>query len=205
MTIEKLITIVIIIIIAYYIDYNIKTKFKENENSLKLATTALKKDISDVKEVSVNDFYIKESQKSLKYLKKNKAFMDIIYNIRFVKKFDKSKYTNIIVYMDHLMKVYIYILADRYDFNTYLPVFVDLQVHTEEIFYSLYFVIPEQFKHIYGFRPHDQIDKSLKDFTMNCNKMKSVLTNYGKVEKGEIFINIEKYKPYEKNKEYTLP
>lgn len=205
LTAEKLITIIIIIIIAYYIDYNIKKKINENENSLNLATQSIKKDVENIKEVTVDNFFIKESHKSLKYLSKSQHLLDIIHNIKFVKKFDKSKYINIITYFDHLMKVYIYILADRYDINTYLPIFVDLQTNIQEVFYSLYFVIPEKFKHIYGFNPHEQIEKSLKDFIIHSNKMKNILKNYAKIDKGEIYINIDKYKPYEKNKENILP
>jgi hypothetical protein len=202
---EKLMAIIIVIIIAYYIDYHLKKYNKEKENDFEVSKTMIKNDVANVKEVSIDHFYIKESQKSIKYLVKNKQFIDIIQNIRFVKKFDKTKYTNIVITMDHLMKVYIYILSDRYDLNTHLPIFIDLQTNVSEIFYSLYFVIPDKFKHMYGFEPHKEIEKSLHTFIVNCNKMKTVLKNYGKIGKNENFINIEKYRPYEKNKEHIMP
>ena len=70
--------------------------------------------------------------------------MDILFNIRFIKKFDKTRYSNMIIYMDKLMKIYIYILADRYDINIYLPIFTDTKNSIIEIFYSLIFVVPNK-------------------------------------------------------------
>jgi len=107
--------------------------------------------------------------------------------------------------MDELMKIYIYILSDRYDLNTYLPIFTDTKDNIIEIFYSLVFVIPEKFKHTYGFVPQVEIDKSLDDFRIKIKYMLNVLINYGKVNKNNVYINIDRYKPFERNKENYLP
>jgi hypothetical protein len=165
----------------------------------------IKNDVKEIKEITTNNFYIKETSKSLKYLLKNNEMISIIQNIQFVKKFDKTRYTNIITTMDKLMKVYIYILADRYDVNTHLPIFIDLKTDILEIFYSFIFVIPEKFKHIYGFDPYNEIHKSRDKFIQITNNMLFVLRNYGKIEKKHVYINFEKYRPYEKNKELYLP
>ena len=45
----------------------------------------------------------------------------------------------------------------------------------------------------------------IKDFINNYNKMITILTNYGNIDKNYYHINYEKYKPYEKNKELFLP
>jgi ADP-heptose:LPS heptosyltransferase len=110
-----------------------------------------------------------------------------------------------IVNMDKLMKIYIYILADRYDVNTYLPIFTDIKNNILEIFYSLIFVVPNQFKHIYGFDPQTEIDKSLSDFRNKIKEMLTVITNYARIGKKKVFVNNDKYMPYEKNKEHVLP
>jgi hypothetical protein len=110
-----------------------------------------------------------------------------------------------IVNMDKLMKIYIYILADRYDTNTYLPIFTDIKNNILEIFYSLIFVVPNQFKHIYGFDPQTEIDKSLSDFRNKIKQMLTVITNYTKIGKQKVYVNNDKYMPYEKNKEHVLP
>jgi hypothetical protein len=131
--------------------------------------------------------------------------MDILFNIRFIKKFDKTRYSNMIINMDKLMKIYIYILADRYDINVHLPLFNDIKNNIIEIFYSLIFVVPNKFKHIYGFDPQVEIDKSLDKFRKKVKDMITVITNYAIIGKEKVYINNDKYVPYEKNKEHYLP
>ena len=200
-----LLSIIIIIIAFYYFNNHIK----ENEDKYK--TDTIKKEekiigeVKDIVELSTNNFYINKNDKNIKYLIKNKEFMDILFNIRFIKKFDKTRYSKLIIYMDKLMKIYIYILADRYDINNYLTIFTDIKNSIIEIFYSLIFVIPNKFKHIYGFDPQIEIDKSLSDFRIKVKDMLTVITNYAKISKQNVYVNNDKYIPYEKNKEHYLP
>jgi hypothetical protein len=98
-----------------------------------------------------------------------------------------------------------YILADRYDINTHLPIFTDIKNNVIEIFYSLIFVVPNQFKHIYGFDPQIEIDRSLSDFRNKTKDMLVVLTNYAKIGQQKVYVNNDIYMPYEKNKEHVLP
>ena len=200
-----LITILIIIIVFYYIDNYIKENniAKNTDNNRKIES--IQKEVKDIVELSTDNFYIFKNNKNIKHLIKNKEFMEILFNIRFIKKFDKTKYSNMIINMDKLMKIYMYILADRYDINTYLPIFTDIKNNILEIFYSLIFAIPNKFKHTYGFDPQVEIDKSLADFRIKTMDMITVITNYAKIGKEEAYINIHKYIPYEKNKEHYLP
>lgn len=200
-----LLSIIILIIIFYY--YN--TYRKENETQFKADSSKkedrIREEVKDVVELSTDNFYIHKNSKDIKYLVKNKEFMDILFNIRFIKRFDKTRYSNMIVNLDKLMKIYIYILADRYDVNTYLPIFNDIKGTVLEIFYSLIFVVPNQFKHIYGFDPQIEIDKSLSDFRNKTKQMLTVITNYARIGKKKVYVNNDKYMPYEKNKELVLP
>lgn len=200
-----LLTIIILFAVFYY--YN--SYRKDNEAQFK-ANNSRKEDkirdeVKDVVELDTDNFYIHKNNKDIKYLLKNKEFMDIVFNIRFTKRFDKTRFSNMIVNMDKLMKIYVYILADRYDANTYLPIFNDIKNNIYEIFYSLIFVVPNQFKHIYGFDPQTEIDKSLSDFRKKIKDMLTVITNYVKIGKQKVYVNNEKYAPYEKNKEFVLP
>jgi hypothetical protein len=200
-----LLTIIILFAVFYY--YN--TYRKDNEAQLKAENSRkedkIRDEVKDVVELATDNFYIHKNNKEIKYLLKNKEFMDILFNIRFIKRFDKTRFSNMIVNMDKLMKIYVYILADRYDTNTYLPIFNDIKNNIYEIFYSLIFVVPNQFKHIYGFDPQTEIDKSLSDFRKKIKDMLTVITNYAKIGKQKVYVNNDKYTPYEKNKEYVLP
>lgn len=200
-----LISIIIIIILAYYIDLNIKYQQSLKLKATKTSENKLKTDIKNVSEISTYNVYIKENNKDLKYLVKNNDFMSILHNIRFMKKFNKSIYNKIIMYMDKLMKIYVYILTDRYDVNSYLPIFYDIKNNILEQLYSYIFIIPETFKHTYGFEPHVEIEKSILDFIKKTNNMLSIIVNYAKIGKKQVHINAEKYRPHENGIEHILP
>jgi len=200
-----LLSIIIIFSIYIYIDINIKQNISNKNSEDIIKEESLVNEIKDIKEVDTDNFYINKSNKKVKFLIKNKEFVNIIYNVRFIKKYDNSRYTKMIIFMNKLMKIYIYILSDRYDLNTYLPIFTDTKDNIIEIFYSLVFVVPEKFKHTYGFDPQIEIDKSLGDFRIKIKYMLNVLINYGNVNKNNVYINIDRYKPFEKNKENYLP
>ena len=200
-----LIALIIIIIFYYHIDNNIKQANATKKNREEDIVDNIDKGIDTIKELNTNNFNININTGNIKFLKKNKEFLDIIHNLRFVKKFDKTRYTNLIIYMNKLMKIYIYILSDRYDIYIYIPIFNDIVNDILEILYSFVFVVPNRFKHIYGFNPSEEIDKSIVDFRTKLEKMLIVLNNYGKIEKKKIYIDIYKYNPYEKNKELYLP
>jgi hypothetical protein len=200
-----LIALIIIIIFYYHIDNSIKHANATKKNRADDIVDNIDKGIDTIKELNTNNFNININTGNIKFLKKNKEFLDIIHNLRFVKKFDKTRYNNLIIYMNKLMKIYIYILSDRYDIYIYIPIFNDIINDILEILYSFVFVVPDRFKHIYGFNPSEEIDKSIVDFRTKLEKMLIVLNNYGKIEKKKIYIDIYKYNPYEKNKELYLP
>ena len=96
-------------------------------------------------------------------------------------------------------------LADRYDINTYLPIFEDLKSDILEIFYSLVFIVPEHIPNIYSVDPYAEIQKSTEMFIKHTNMMVKIVKNYLVIGKKESYISINKYKPYEKNKDLYMP
>lgn len=203
---QILLSVIIVSFIYISIDNNIKNNISEKNDKKNKIEESLTNDIKNIEQINVENLYtFYNKNKNVRFLVDNKKFINIIYNIRFIKKFDKTRYNKIIINMNKMIKIYIYILSGRYEINTYLPIFYDIKDTILEIFYSLIFVIPQRFKHIYGFVPHDEIEKSLNDFIDKYNKMLSIIINYGNVEKKYAHINYEKYKPFEKNKEAYLP
>ena len=203
---QILLSVIIVSFIYISIDNNIKNNISEKNDKKNKIEESLTNDIKNIEQINVENLYtFYNKNKNVRFLVDNKKFINIIYNIRFIKKFDKTRYNKIIINMNKMIKIYIYILSGRYEINTYLPIFYDIKDTILEIFYSLIFVIPQRFKHIYGFVPHEEIEKSLKDFIDKYNEMLSIIINYGNVEKKYAHINYEKYKPFEKNKEAYLP
>ena len=151
------------------------------------------------------NYYIKTYNNKFKFLIQNSNLINIIKNIKFVNKYDKNKYNNLLVNMDNLMKIYIYILSDRYQINEYIPIFDDIHNTILEIFYSFIFVVPDKIKHIYGFDPYTEIEKSTNDYIKYSKKMKKILEKFSIIEKKIYHINTNYISPYENNKEHYLP
>jgi len=201
-----LLSMMIAIYLYVIIDNNIKSNIITNQNNKEKKQEILSNEVKEVEQINTDNFYTQvNNNKNIKFLGKDKVFIDIIYNIRFIKKFNKTTYNKFIININKLMKIYIYILSNRYELNTYLPIFDDTKNNILELFYSLIFIIPKKFKHIYGFDPYEEIQRSLDDFRKKTDKMLNILINFGKINKGYDYINFNKYIPYEKNKEHYLP
>ena len=195
-----LLSIIIIIIIGYYYfnkidEYNIDIKTSFNNKILKL-----NEDIKD-KEHIIDDknFIINKFPVELKYLNNDKKIIEYILKIRFVKIFDDAKYTKIILLFEKFMKVYIFILADRYDISDYFSTFLELRKSIIKELYSIYVVIPMKLKFIFNVNSFNTIKETINDFIKHSRKMIIIIENYAFKHKGLYYLQDTKYKPYEKN------
>lgn len=198
-----LVSIIIVSILGYYINDYYKSSNYNNKPQNK--EKILIEDIKNRDNINTNIFYIKKINKKLKYLILDEQLINIILNIRFVKKFDEAKYTDIINYMEKYMKIYIYILANRYDIKDYFSNFLDMRDKIFEEFYSIFIIIPNKLKSIYGLEPYKELYKSINDFRNYSNIMIKTLEKFSKNEKKAIYLEDTKYKTYIKNNIHTLP
>lgn len=188
--ISTLLSIIIILLLTYssYIYLNILSNNKD--------TTVLKQkyllddDIKDRNEISENIFYIDKFATNLKYLKKNQKLIDIASNIRFIRKFNKTRYGDILLNMNKLTKIYIYILSNRYDFKSSLPLFIDIRENILEIMNSLVLIIPATMKHSYGIKPHEEIIKSINEFSTYTSDMIDIMKKYATIHLNENYIPV---------------
>lgn len=153
-------------------------------------------DIENRSDVIDKTFYNRKFPTKLKYLKESPELMEIADNIRFIRKFSKSRYGDILLNMNSLMKIYIYILSNRYNVVQYIPLFIDIRDNILEILHSLIIIIPETLRHSYGFNPYDEIHKSIDMFTVVSREMLTKLEKYGSIHEKETYIQDNKYKPY---------
>jgi hypothetical protein len=173
----------------------------DKDNSIVYIENTLNKDIEKRDIPNDTIFYIDRFPKKLKYLKQDKKLVDIITNIRFIRKFNKTIYSDIILNANKMMKVYMYILSDRYDATDHLPIFVDIKDNIIELINSLIMIVPEKLKHTYGLEPFTEIGKTLDQFTSHTNDMLLVLQNYAKIHVGKLYIPDTKWKAYNIAKE----
>ena len=194
-----LVSIIIIIIIGYYYfskinEYNIDVKTNFNNKILKLNN-----DLKDKEHIIDDNYIINKFPIELRYLKNDKILIELILKIRFIKIFDDAKYTKLILLLEKFMKVYIFMLADRYDISDYFSTFLELRKSIIKELYSIYIVIPMKLRYIFNVNSFNTIKETINDFMKHSRKMILIIENYGFKHKGLYYLQDTKYKPYEKN------
>ena len=197
--INILIAIIIILILSYLYFNKINNYNNDNKLTDENIITAINKDIKERQYLSDENYFLKKFPNEIKYLHKDKELFNIIINIRFIKRYDASKYSNIVFYVDKLYKIYMFILADRYDIKKYFNTFLLLRNTIIKEMYSIYIILPMKMKYYYGFNSFDEINKSIKLFIDYSRKMITILERYGFQEKEIFYLDDSKYKPYDNN------
>ncbi len=195
-----LISIIIIIIIGYF--YYDKINIHNNkinddfENKIKIINDDLKNRIytNDNSNFILNIFHSK-----LTYIRNDKYLLSLILNIRFIKVFDNARYTNIIIYIEKFIKIYIYMLSNRYDISTHFSSFIDLRKTIIKELYSCFIILPQKFIHIYNVNPFEELKKTIIDFISYSNDMINTIKKYASLEKKIYYLEDVKYKPFNHN------
>ena len=194
-----LIAIIIILILSYVYFNKINNYNNDNKLTDKNIITAINKDIKERQYLSDENYFLKKFPNEIKYLHKDKELFNIIINIRFIKRYDASKYSNIVFYLDKFYKIYMFILANRYDIKKYFNTFLLLRNTIIKEMYSIYIILPMKMKYYYGFNSFDEIKKLINNFIEYSRKMITILERYGFQEKEIFYLDDTKYKPYENN------
>jgi hypothetical protein len=195
-----LISIIIIIIISYFYINKIKEFDSENKQNFKNKVAVLNEDIKYRQYITDNNnYYLKKFPEQIDYLHKDNVLLDIVFNIRFIKRYDLEKYTNILFHIDKMYKIYMFILSGRYDIKYYFNIFIDLRNMIIREMYSIYIILPSKMKYYYGFSSFDELKKSINSFMEYSAKLIKILERYGYQEKKVYYLTDTKYKPYEKN------
>ena len=124
--------------------------------------------------------------------------------------FDRGKYGDLLVLMNQFQKTYIYILTERYYFDSYFKTFIDIGDQILELMYGMYFVMPSSaMKHVYDVIPYELIEKNIERFTVLKRKMIKILESFGKKQLGIQYIPENLPKPndkiFDEIKTRTLP
>jgi len=128
-------------------------------------------------------------KKGFKYLQKNAILIDISVDIALLEMFDRGKYGDLLVLMNQYQKTYIYILIERYYFQSYFQTFLDLGDKILEVMYEMYFALPSNtLKHTYGVVPFELIEKNIERFTVLRRKMIKILESFAKKQLGVEYI-----------------
>lgn len=208
---ERFAIATIILILVLYFVYHNQNQFgkfvdvEQTPTNIKNGTDSLDKEIKD-RTTTVDKLYtLHKIPKSLKYLKENSKLVEILTNIHFIRTFDKTRYSDVLLSANLMMKIYIYILSSRYDSVYHITSFVDARDNTIELLYSVIIIVPQNMRHIYGFNPYEEIHKTIDEFTTYSREMLTILEKFIKIHEKEIYIPETKYKPYNSVKQISFP
>jgi Ca2+/Na+ antiporter len=200
-----LVSIIIIFLLSYVLYMYLSRISEDKDNNILYVKNQIDKDIEGRAEVSNRNFLFNKFPKQLKYLKQNQELMDIGTNIRFVRKFSKSRYGDILLNMNSLMKIYIYILNRRYNTTEYIQSFSDIRDSIIEMMYSLIIIVPDRLKHTYGLDVYREIYTSIEKFTILSRDMMEILQKFAKIHNKDLYIVDQTYKPYNSIKDISFP
>ena len=180
------------IVFYYYLD----NRSNQEYNSINNINKSLDIEVKDRLETNEKNFYIKKFPKNLKFLKYNSELIHILSNIKFIKRFNKTLYGDILLNANKMMRAYIYILAERYDPDLFIPIFIDIKDGILEKLNSLFLIIPKKLKHVYGIEPYKEINKTIEGFMTHSKKMLDILKNFSKLYLKKYYIPVYDYTPY---------
>ena len=189
---KKSILSLIIIIIIGYILYNyisINNKIFLNKELLfkkKINDTIINLDNS----LSTYLIDINIVPKKFKYILNDEILVNIIKDIFFLEKINKSRFTELLINIDYFMKIYIYILNDIYDIKYYIKNLIGIKDNTINILQS-YLNFTNLNKKYY-----DILNKNIYIFIFRARKMITIIENYSKYEKNIFHLDDTIINPY---------
>lgn len=200
--ISILLSIIIIIIIGYYYFNKIYDYNKTVETNFNNKVNLIKNDIKEREVFNDNNYFLNKFPVVIRYLRNDSYLIELLLNLRFIKVFDNAKYTSLIGSMEKLVKLYIFMMGDRYDISLYFSTFLSLRNTIIKDLYSIYIIVPDKFIYIYKINPFDEIKRSIHDFMSHTRKMIITIQNYGYKNKGIKYLEDTKYKPYNLNNNF---
>jgi hypothetical protein len=197
--ISILVSIIIIIIIGYFYFNKIDDYNKSLESNFNNKINIIKNDIKDKEVFNDTNYFLNKFPITIRYLRYDSYLLELILNIRFIKIFDNAKYLFIVGSIEKLMKLYIFMLGDRYDINIYFSSFISLRTSIIKELYSIYIIVPNKFVYIYKINLFEEIKKTIHNFISHSRKMIITIQNYAYKEKKIKYLEDTKYKPFNIN------
>lgn len=144
---SNLVIIVMFVIILYFMYlYDFQNRFtnKDFKNIDEIITDHseefINKELELIQEdeyyIDSNDIYpIYKKPKKFLFLKKDKYLEKILYDLRFIQKYDKGDYLKLIILIENFLKTYYNLIIDRYDID-YIDILLDIRKEILNIMYN---------------------------------------------------------------------
>ena len=144
---SNLVIIVMFVIILYFMYlYDFQNRFTNkdfknideiiSDHSQEFINKELELIQEDEYYIDSNDIYpIYKKPKKFLFLKKDKYLEKILYDLRFIQKYDKGDYLKLIILIENFLKTYYNLIIDRYDID-YIDILLDIRKEILNIMYN---------------------------------------------------------------------
>lgn len=184
---EALLSVIVLIIL--YIIYRYYTQQYARDNP-DVVRSYVDKDISD---------------NGYRFVERDNDFITMLRLLEFTKRYDQTKFSNLLEKLDAFVKTYVFLLADRWKIDLLMPDMYSLRLQILDILYSYYLVLPVRMRHVFGFRPLDRLREVIDLFDRRSKEMIGVVRLYAKHEKGIVHLEDYTVAPYNLKEDGALP
>lgn len=132
----------IVCIFSYIHIKSIKQKQKDNANIITFIDSLEKRMVKSDAILLKNVYMIHKVPKTLKYIRMHDVFMTLIYDMRYLEKYDKSNYFYIVYLCEYFLKLHYNIILEKYDIHTFYSIIVDVRKEILNIIHSTVFNVP---------------------------------------------------------------
>lgn len=116
-------------------------------------------------------YALHKAPKRIQYIRFHTPFKKLLYDLRYLKKYDKHNYIAIVILCEYFLKYHYNIIIGKYDISMYNQVVLDIRREMLNILYSCIYNIPT----ISTIIDKDDMDKYL--FIM-CMRLQSITQKY---------------------------
>ena len=135
------ILITVICVILYWQNLN---RISDKDKNISKLLLEIQKDLSVEYEIPEKKiFAIHKTPRNLKYLMKKDEYVKIIYDLKFLKIYEKQLYYKLISYVNYFLKMHYNTMLEKYDYKLYFPILKDLRNEILNIMKSIHFNTPD--------------------------------------------------------------
>jgi hypothetical protein len=139
---QKFFVTILVVVTVYVLSKKTEKQIKET-NNIESYIRELEVDISTLDLTSSKLYHFYKGPKSLKHLRKNSEFSRVLYTMRALRVYDNESYLKTVAYLEYFLKLHFNVMIEKYDYNLYRYVLVDLRNHILDVMYSIIFNIPK--------------------------------------------------------------
>lgn len=187
--INVLIMFIVFLYFMYLYEFKDRFNNKDFKNVddiiLEHSENFINKELEQIKDqdfiIDSNEIYpIYKKPKKFLFLRKDKYIEKIIYDLRFIEKYDKGDYIKLIILIENFLKIYYNLIIDRYDID-YVDILLDTRKEILNIMYNFKVDAP-QYNRKQEYIHNKIQDNIVKIQSYTHKKLKNITKKFPKVQ-----------------------